>query len=207
MRRRLPKQQLFLGVQPNIHLLRPIPFLERFTQLDARVEVQAAESRQLADQLGEVLELVGEVAQIKQQCARMLERVDEQFSRSQNHDEVITAAVGAAVEAAATRFGEALDLNGESLQQMRAQLDSTARSVSHADERSEGLVDALRDIQGRTAGLDDAVTRIGQTVQQREDKIIELLSRTRRSMTLFAYGCTLATLLAIGIAAVAIFVR
>jgi len=176
-------------------------------RLDARVEVQAAESKQLADQLGQVLELVGEVAGIKQQCARLLERIDEQLDRLQNHDEVINAAVGTAVEAATTRFGEALDRNGESLQQMRDQLDSTARSVSNADERSEDLVHSLHDIQGRTAGLDEAITRIGQTVQEREDEIIELLSRTRRSMTLFAYGGTLAALLAVTIVAVAVFMR
>ncbi len=176
-------------------------------RLDARVDVQAAESRQLADQLDQVLELVGEVAQIKQQCARLLERIDEQLDRSQNHDEVINAAVGTAVEAVATRFGEALDRNGESLQQMRDQLDSTARSVSDADERSEGFVHSLHEIQQRTAGLDDLITRIGQTVQEREDEIIELLSRTRRSMTLFAYGGTLAMLLAVTIAAVAVFMR
>ncbi len=179
-------------------------------RLDARGEMQAAESKQITDQLGQVLELGGDVAQIKQQCASLLERIDEQLNRSQDHgavDEAINAAVSTAVDAAAKRFGEALERSGESLQQMRAQLDSTARSVSHADERSEGLVHALRDIQERTAGLDDAITRIGRTVRQREDKLIELLSRTKRSMTLFAYGCTLASLLAVGIAAVAIFMH
>ena len=137
----------------------------------------------------------------------MLERIDEQVDRSQNHDDLINLAVGAAVDMAATRFGEALDRNDESLRQIRDQIDSTARSVSHADERSEGLVDSVRDIQGRTAGLDDAVTRIARAVREREDKIITLLGRTKRSMTLFAYGCTLASLLAVGIAAVAIFVN
>ena len=78
---------------------------------------------------------------------------------------MIDAAVGAAVEAAEARFGEALDRHGELLRQMRAQLDSTARSVSQADERSEGLVHALRDIQGRAAGLDDAITPRGPTVR------------------------------------------
>ena len=169
-------------------------------RLDANVGLQADQSKQLADQFGQVLDLGGEIAQIKQQCTSLLERIDGQLDRSQNHDEVIHTAVGTAVEAAATRFGEAL-------QQMRAQLDSTARSVSQADERSECLVHALRDIQGRTAGLDDAITRLGRAVQQREDEIFELLIKTRRSMTLFFYGCSLASLLAVGIAVAAILLR
>ena len=175
--------------------------------LDAHVGLQADQSKQLADQLGQVLDLGGEIAQIKQQCASLLERIDGQLDRSRNHDEVIDAAVGAAVEAAEARFGEALDRHGELLRQMRAQLDSTARSVSQADERSEGLVHALRDIQGRTAGLDDAITRLGRTVLEREDEVIELLGKTRRSMTLFFYGCTSVAVVAVGIAVVAILLR
>lgn len=176
-------------------------------RLDAHVGLQADQSKQLADQLGQVLDLGGEIAQIKQQCASLLERIDGQLDRSWNHDEVIDAAVGAAVEAAEARFGEALDRHGESLRQMRAQLDSTARSVSQSGERSEGLAHALRDIQERTAGLDDAITRIGRTVLQREDEVVELLRKTRRSMTLFFYGCTFVAVVAVGIAVVAILLR
>ena len=78
-----------------------------------------------------------------------------------------------------------------------------ARVVWDTDKRSESRVHDLRQLQGRTAGLDDAITRIGKSVEHLETTFPVLLERARKSMLMFVFACMALAVLAIAGAIVA----
>ncbi len=178
---------------------------QRLEEIDIRLGAAGDETRQLARELTRHMEsnladIQRLIQKLDERIARLLELVGDQSTQPAHHDEAITAAV----DAAAQRFTAVVDRDSESVNRMQAQLESIAEAGNFASKQTDKLAFALDDIRERTTGLDEAITRIGQSIVQREGAFVEQLRGTRRSMMLFAYGCTLASLLALGIALVAI---
>ncbi len=177
---------------------------QRLEEIDNRLGASGAETRRLVKELSGLMEsnsadIQRLVQKLDERIARLLELVGEQ-GRSEDRDEAITAAV----DAAAQRFIALVGRNGEAHQRMQAQLDAMGEAVTRSGEQTDKLAYTLDDIRERTTGLDEAIARIGQSIVQREGTSLEFLHGTRRSMMLFAYGCTFASLLALGIAVAAI---
>jgi len=177
----------------------------RLQEIDQRLGAAGAETRRLVKELdghmdSKSADVQRLVQKLDERIARLLELVGDQAARPADHDQAITAAV----DAAAQRFTAAAVGNSEAVRRMQGQVDSMAEAVTRTGEQTDKLAFTLDEIRARTTDLDDAITRIGQSIVQREETVVELLKGTRRSMMLFAYGCTLASLLAMGIAFVAL---
>ncbi len=178
---------------------------QRLEEIDVRLGAAGDETRQLAKELTRHMEsnladVQRLIQKLDERIARLLELVGDRSNQPTDRDEAITAAV----DAAAQRFTSVVRRDTESVNRMQAQLESMAEAGNFAGKQTDKLAFALDDIRERTTGLDEAITRIGQSIVQREGTFAQQLRGTRRSMMLCAYGCTLASLLALGIALVAI---
>ncbi len=149
---------------------------QRLEEIDNRLGAAGDETRQLAKELTRHME--SNSADIQ----RLIQKLDERIAR----------------------LLELVGRDSASVHRMQAQLESMAEVGTLAGKQTDKLAFALDDIRERTTGLDEAITRIGQSIVQREGTFVEQLRGARRSTMLFAYGCTLASLLALGIAIVAI---
>ena len=72
--------------------------------------------------------------------------------------------------------------------------------------KSEGTADALREVVETAESLKQAMAQMSRSVETREAELTKLLARNKRSMTMFAFACTLAALMALVVAVIAIFV-
>ena len=178
---------------------------QRLQEIDSRLGAVGAETRQLVKELNGHMasnsaDIQRLIQKLDERIAQLLELVGEKSNQPADYDEAITAAV----DAAAKRFIAAGVGTTEAVRRMQTKLDSVAEAGTLAGRQTEKLAFALDDIRERTTGLDEAITRIGQSIVQREGTFVEELRGARRTLMLFAYGCTFASLLALGIAIAAI---
>ncbi len=148
--------------------------LDLVQQLDERIQSQALETQQVVRKLDARFEFVAD------ESKRLAEKVQQ------------LPALADQVADISRQCNRLLEL-----------IDDTAKIVTHTDKRSESLVHDLRHLQGRTAGLDDAITRVGKSVEHLETTFPVLLERARKSMLMFVFACMALAVLAIAGAIVA----
>ena len=85
-------------------------------------------------------------------------------------------------------------------------IDNTAKVVRNADARSASVIDDLRHLQGRAAGLDDAIARIGQSIDNLETSFPVMIEKARKSMLMFVFACMALAVVALATAVTSMFV-
>ena len=128
-------------------------------QLDERIQTQARETRQVVKKLDARFEVVADESKRLAKQATQLPALAEQVA----------------------------DINRQ-CERLQELIDDTAKVVTHADKRSESVVHDLRHIQERTAGFDDAIARMGESVGRLEATFPVLLERARKSMFILVFG-------------------
>ncbi len=164
-------------------------------ELDGHVESNAARSQDLVQQLDERIQSQArETQQVVRKLDARFELVADESKRLAEQVQQLPA-LADQVAGISGQCNRVLEL-----------IDDTAKVITHADKRSESLVHDLHQLQGRTAGLDDAITRIGQSVGKLETTFPVLLERNRKSMLMFVFACMSLAVLALAGAIVAILV-
>ena len=162
-------------------------------ELDGHVESNAARSEDLVQQLDERIQSQAlETQQVVRKLDARFEVVADESKRLAEKVEQLPALAD-----------QVADISRQ-CKRLLELIDDTARIVSDTDKRSESLVHDLRQLQGRTAGLDDAITRIGKSVEHLETTFPVLLERARKSMLMFVFACMALAVLAIAGAIVAL---
>ncbi len=157
-------------------------------ELDTHVETNATRSADLVKQLDE---------RIQSQARQLDARFDHVADESKRLAEQVERLPALADEIAGIN---------QQCNRLLELIDDTAKAVSHADERFESVINDLRHLQGRMAGLDDAITRIGQSIKNLETTFPAVLDRTRKSMLLFVFACMGLAVLALAAAVTSMFV-
>lgn len=195
------------------------------SQLDDRMARQATETSRVAEQVETLAQSASEIGEIRKRSDEVLETIREGAAAAKARDEALAEAVtqriGDAVSelaesgrGAAERVEGALNKliesgrndDSEALAQISGKLDSTARAVREYAERSAGVGERLNELAETSGTLKQAMAKMSRAVEARETELTRMLARNKRSMTMFAFACTLAALMALAVAVIAIFI-
>ena len=146
-------------------------------QLDERIQSQARETQQVVKKLDERIQ---SQARETQQVVKLGERFELVADESKRLAEQVQQLPALADQVA--------DISRQ-CNHLRELIDEAAKVATHTEKRSESLVHDLRHLEERTAGFDDAITRVGQSMRHLEATFPVLLERTRKSMLMFVFAC------------------
>ncbi len=179
------------------------------SQFDERMAKQASETSRVAERIEQIEQVSQELARVKEQTTRALAVAEQQADQAGARDEAMTAALTSAVTSrvddAVAKINEAASGGDEAMEQMSRKLDSTVQAVRKASEHSEGIAGHMRGVMETSDSLKQAMAQLSRSVETREGELKTLIARNKRSMTMFAFACTLAALMALLVAVVAMF--
>ena len=222
-------------------------------QLDAhgdRIDAQAAEARRLVQHMEHLPLVLKETAEIKGQCAQVIELVSGQVSEARTREETVVeavnetrrhedavmeaikkagdhndavveaikearsrddavieavnAAVDKAVSAAVKRIAGASARDAETLNRIQQQVESNAQALRMAGETADGVSQNMGQVLESSMQVQRAVTGLEKSRQGREAEIAKHFAASKRTMLLLAFACTLASLLALAVAVIAL---
>ena len=164
-------------------------------ELDGHVESNAVRSQDLVQQLDERIQSQArETQQVVRKLDARFELVADESKRLAEQVQQLPALAD-----------QVADISRQ-CNHLRELIDEAAKVATHTEKRSESLVHDLRHLEERTAGFDDAITRVGQSMRHLEATFPVLLERTRKSMLMFVFACMALAVLAIAGAIVAIII-
>jgi uncharacterized coiled-coil DUF342 family protein len=222
-------------------------------RLDAqgqRVDAQTSEVRRLVQHLEQLPLVLKETAEIKGQCAQVMELVSGQVSdartrdeavveavnetrrhedavleaineargrndavieainNAQGHDdaviEAVNAAVDKAVSAAVKRITEASSRDAETLSHIQQQVESNAQALRMAGETEDGVSQNLREVLESSIRVQRSVAELDKSHEGREAQMAMHFAASKRTMMTLSFACTLAALLALVVAVIAL---
>ncbi|MHC4588857.1 MAG: hypothetical protein ACYTAQ_05850 [Planctomycetota bacterium] len=157
------------------------------------------------DQLPLVLK---ETAEIKGQCGQVLEQMGEQLKEARSRDdaaaEAVTEAVNSAVTAGVERLAQAASRDGQALDRIEQLAESNAQALRMAGETEDGVSQNLRQVLESSARIQRTVAEIKQSHEGRDAEIAKHFAASKRTMMMLAFACTLASLLALAVAVIAL---
>jgi hypothetical protein len=224
-------------------------------QLDAqrdRLDAQSAEVRRLVQHMEQVPLVLKETAEIKGQCAQVIDLVSGQASEARTREETVVeavtetrrhedavmeainetkghnsavieaikeakgrddavieavnTAVDKAVSGAVKRITDASSGDTETLGRIEQQVESNAQALRMAGETEEGVSQHMREVLESSVRVQRTVAELEKTHQAREAEIAAHFAASKRTMMTLTFACTLASLLALIVAVVALVI-
>ena len=201
-----------------------------------RIETQSAEVRRLVQHMEHLPLVLKETAEIKGQCAQVIELVSGQVSEARTREETVVeavsetrrhedavmeaikearsrddavieavnAAVDKAVSAAVKRITEGSARDAETLNRIQQQVESNAQALRMAGETADGVAQNMGQVLESSMQVQRAVTGLEKSHQGREAEIAAHFAASKRTMMMLAFACTLASLLALVVAVIAL---
>ena len=164
-------------------------------QLDERIQSQARETQQVVKKLDERIQ--SQARETQQVVKKLDERIQSQARETQQvvklgeRFELVadeSKRLAEQVQQLPALADQVADISRQ-CNHLRELIDEAAKVATHTEKRSESLVHDLRHLEERTAGFDDAITRVGQSMRHLEATFPVLLERTRKSMLMFVFAC------------------
>jgi hypothetical protein len=173
-----------------------------------RLDAQSTDVRRLVQHMEQLPRVLKETVEIKGLCARVTELVSGQVSeastRAEAVIEAVNEAVANAVSAAVKRLDDASSRDAKVLERIQEQLAANARALREAGETEEGVAQNLREVVESSSRVQRVVADLGQSHEQREAQMAKQFAASKRTMLMLAFACTLASLLALVVAVVAL---
>jgi hypothetical protein len=242
------------GPEPETHGPDVSAALEDFGgRLDAqrdRIDAQAADVRRLVQHMEQVPLVLKETAEIKGQCAQVIDLVSGQASEARTREETVVdavnetrrhedavmeaineakgrneavldairetrsrddavveavnAAVDKAVSAAVKRITDASARDAETLNHIQQQVESNAQVLRMAGETEEGVSERMREVLETSVRVQRTVSDLEKSQHGREAEIAAHFAASKKTMMMLAFACTLASLLALLVAVIAV---
>jgi DNA-binding ferritin-like protein len=177
---------------------------ERIDVLGDNNSAPPDELRRLAQHMDQLPLILKEAAEIKGQGAQILDLFGEQLSLASHREDSVTDAVSGVVNNAVKKMTAASSHDGEVLDRIQQQLDSTAEAIRAAGETDEGVNQSLRDVMENSTRLKTSIVQLQQSGEQREAELRRQLAANKRSMLMLAAACSMAALLALVLALIAL---
>ncbi|MHC4414488.1 MAG: hypothetical protein ACYS0G_04310 [Planctomycetota bacterium] len=165
-------------------------------EIDDRLGAQTAQTRRLMQPMEGLPQALDALEEIKQQSTRMLELLSERLDRAETRAD--------AVDAAIDRIGDASSHHTEVLSAIQQQLDSNSQAIRHTSESYDAVTQNLREVLESSCKLQEVLSDLNQSTEDRETELTEHLARTRRSMLMFAFGCSAVSIIALIVAVLAL---
>jgi chromosome segregation ATPase len=173
-------------------------------QLDAQT-TQVQKMNQHMEQLPLVLK---ETAEIKGQCAQVIELVGAQAGDARGRDEAvtetITRAVNDAVAGAADRLAEASSKDEKVLERIQRQLEVNTKAFQMTGDAEDGIQRKIDELRDSTSKLRQTVQSLVTAGEGRDAQVAAQLAATKKSMMQLAFACALASLMALVVAVIAL---
>jgi chromosome segregation ATPase len=134
----------------------------------------------------------------------VMEAIRQASSRDDAVIEAVNAAVEKAVSASVKRITEASARDAETLSRIQEQVESNAQALRMAGETEEGASQNMREVLESSMKVERAVTGFEKSHQGREAEIATHFASSKRTMMMLAFACTLASLLALVVALIAV---
>jgi chromosome segregation ATPase len=173
-------------------------------QLDAQT-TQVQKMNQHMEQLPLVLK---ETAEIKGQCAQVMEIVGAQAGDARGRDEAVTEAVARAVDTAIAgateRLAEASSKDEKVLERIQRQLEANTKAFQMTGDSEEGIRHKIDELRDSTSKLRQTVNALETASEGRNAQVAAQLAATKKSMMQLAFACALASLMALVVAVIAL---
>jgi uncharacterized coiled-coil DUF342 family protein len=134
--------------------------------------------------------------------------VIEAINNAQGHDdaviEAVNAAVDKAVSAAVKRITEASSRDAETLSHIQQQVESNAQALRMAGETEDGVSQNLREVLESSIRVQRSVAELDKSHEGREAQMAMHFAASKRTMMTLSFACTLAALLALVVAVIAL---
>jgi chromosome segregation ATPase len=223
---------------------------DRIDAQSDRIETQSSEVRRLVQHMEQLPLVLKQTAEIRGQCAQVIDLVSGQVSEARTREETVleavsetrrhedavmeaineakghndavmeaikqassrddavieavNAAVDKAVSASVKRITEASTRDAETLSRIQRQVESNAQALRMAGETEEGASQNIREVLESSMKVQQAVTVFEKSYQGREAEIAAHFASSKRTMMMLAFACTLASLLALVVAVIAV---
>jgi len=223
---------------------------DRIDAQSDRIETQSSDVRRLVQHMEQLPLVLKETAEIKGQCAQVIELVSGQVSEARTREETvveavsetrrhedavmeaineakghndavmeaikqtsgrddavieaISAAADKAVSASVKRITEASARDAETLSCIQQQVESNAQALRMAGETEEGASQSMRDVLESSVKIERVVAGLNKSHQAREAEITAHFAASKRTMMMLTFACTLASLLALVVAVIAL---
>lgn len=172
--------------------------LDQLSQLDGLRQLDRLEALGRLDRLDELdqlPQLAGTVSEIGTRSAGVVEALEGHIAETRKRADALEATLAGVAETAGR--------DDEALAAIRQQVESNARAIRKAGEMTETVGRGLHEIVESSNRLTGAMGALQQSAAQREESIARLMASNKRSLMFVAIACTLASVTAMVIAAMA----
>lgn len=165
-------------------------------EIDDRLGAQTVRTERLMQPIEGLPHVVEALEEIKTRFGKMQELLSEQVENSRVGSRAVETSLGG--------LGDATSHHTESLGLIQQRLDSNSQAIRHTAESYDALTQSMREVLETSCKLQEAISALGEANEEREDELATLINTTQRRVNLLAISCGAVSIVAIGLAVLAL---
>ncbi len=159
-------------------------------EINERLMAQQAQTRRLIEPITGLSGAAAALVEIKTQSARMLDLLADQVAQARAREQSEKA-----VDEAVGRLGDASARQGETLQQVRQQVDANTQAIRRAAESYESVTENLQEVLRGIVRAHEDLSVLARTLEVRDSKLARSVAAIKVGM-FGGFGLLLAAILA-----------